>query len=130
MKFLCLVHFRPDAFAGVTPQEMTRIDDSTIEHDHKLRAAGHLLYASPLVDAAEERIIDRRPVRMDEVDGPYSEAKEVVGGFMLIEAKDMEEALALFDDDPIAKYSRIQIRALRDDDRHSQTGLLRSEALI
>lgn len=130
MKFLCLFYFASDAFAGVSAEEMVRIDDATIDHDRKLRAAGHLLYASPLVDAAEETIIDRRPVRMSQIDGPYSESKEVVGGFVLVEARDMEEARALFADDPIAAHARIQIRALRDGDEHSQTGGGRPEPLL
>lgn len=123
MKFLCLFHFAPDAFAGVTPDEMRRLDDATIEHDRKLRASGHLLLASPLVDVSTEEVIDRRrPVRIGKTDGPYAEAKEVVGGLVLVEAASMEEAKALFADDPIAPHCRIQIRALRDNDRHSETG--------
>jgi len=128
MKFLCLFHFAPDAFAGVTPDEMRRLDDATIEHDHKLRRSGHLLLASPLADVSTEENIDRRrPVRLAETDGPYAEAKEVVGGVVLLEARDMAEAKALFADDPIAAYCRIQIRPLRDDDRHSKTGEGRPE---
>ena len=128
MKFLCLFHFAPDAFAGVSPQEMQRIDNATIEHDQKLRAGGHLLLASPLADVSTEIIIDRRrPVRLAETDGPFAEAKEVVGGVVLIEAMDMDEAQSLFADDPIAAYCRIQIRPLRDNDRHSETGEGRPE---
>lgn len=109
MKFLCLFNFAPNAFDGVTPQEMRRLDDATIEHDHKLRRSGHLLLASPLEDVATERVIDRRRhLKVAQTDGPFAEAKEVIGGVVLIEAKDMDEALALFADDPIAAYCRIR----------------------
>lgn len=128
MKFLCLFHFAPDAFAGVSPQEMKRMGNATIEHDQKLRASGHLLLASPLADVSTEAIIDRRrPVKLSETDGPFAEAKEVVGGVVLIEARDMDEAKSLFADDPIAAHCRIQIRPLRDNDRHSETGEGRPE---
>src|SRR5690606_2514012 len=124
-------HFAPDAFAGVTPDEMRQIDDATIEHDQKLRRGGHLLLASPLQDASTEESIDRRkPVRMGEIDGPYAEAKEVVGGVVIVEARDMAEALSLFDDDPIAAHCRIQIRPLRDTDKHSETGEGRPEVKL
>ncbi|HWU19146.1 MAG TPA: YciI family protein [Devosia sp.] len=128
MKFLCLVYFEPDAFAGLSPEEMKRIDDATIEHDHKLRDAGHLLIASPL-DTAEEAVnIDRRQrMKMSVVDGPYAEAKEVIGGFLLLEARDMTEAVTLFDDDPIAAYSRLVIRPLMEAHRHSETGQARPD---
>ncbi len=128
MKFLCLFHFAPDAFAGVSPQEMKRMGNATIEHDQKLRASGHLLLASPLADVSTEAIIDRRrAVKLSETDGPFAEAKEVVGGVVLIEARDMDEAKSLFADDPIAAHCRIQIRPLRDNDRHSETGEGRPE---
>jgi hypothetical protein len=127
MKFLCLVYFGPDAFAGVTPEEMRRIDDATIEQDNKLRQSGHLLFASPLADAATGVSIDRRRLKMAVVDGPYAEAKEVVGGFLLLEARDMEEAVSLFDDDAIGAYSRVEIRPVIEDHRHSETGEARPD---
>ena len=81
MKFLCLFYFRPDAFEGTTPEDMRRLDDATIEHDHKLRQAGHLLIASPLTGPEEAVNIDRRRrLGVEVTDGPYSEAKEVIGG--------------------------------------------------
>ncbi|UYN99996.1 MAG: YciI family protein [Devosia sp.] len=125
MKFLCLFHFRDDAFAGVTPREMRRIDDATIEHDQRMRQSGHLIFGSPLTGPEEGAAIDRRR-RLDAavIDGPFPEAKEVVGGFVLLEARDMDDALAVFADDPIARYARLEIRPLRnsDSDRHSKTG--------
>ncbi|MDV3250846.1 YciI family protein [Devosia sp. BK] len=128
MKFLCLFNFAPNAFDGVTPEEMRRLDDATIEHDQKLRRSGHLLLASPLEDVATERVIDRRRhLKVAQTDGPFAETKEVIGGVVLIEAKDMDEALALFADDPIAAYCRIQIRPLKEDHRHSETGESRPE---
>lgn len=128
MKFLCLVYFEPDAFAGLSPEEMKRIDDATIEHDHKLRDGGHLLIASPLETAEEAVNIDRRQrMKMSVVDGPFAEAKEVIGGFLLLEARDMAEAVALFDDDPIAAYSRLVIRPLMEAHRHSETGKARPD---
>ena len=127
MKFLCLVYFTPDAFAGLTPEEMQRVDNATIEHDHKLRRGGHLLIASPLAGPETSVSIDRRRVTMEVVDGPFAEAKEMVGGVLLLEARDMAEAVALFDDDPIAAYSRLQITPLVEDHRHSETGVARPE---
>lgn len=124
MKFLCLVHFAPDAFDGITPEERRRLDDATIEHDHRLRAGGHLLIASPLAAAETAVSIGRqRLAKLSATDGPYTEAKEVIGGFLLIEAEDMAAVLALLEDDPIKEYGRVEIRPLMEDHRHSQTGV-------
>jgi len=128
MKFLCLVYFRPDAFAGLSAEEMTRVDDATIEHDHKLRAGGNLLIASPLQGLETQVVIDRRVrLKKDVIDGPFAESKEVLGGFQLVEASDMASVVALFDDDPISDYARLEIRPLMEDHRHSQTGQARPE---
>nr|WP_314259813.1 YciI family protein [uncultured Devosia sp.] len=123
MKFLVLVDFLPDAFADATPDDQRRLDDATIAHDRKLRDGGHLLIASPLQDPSTTVTIDRRlGLSLDRIDGPYAEAKEVIGGFLLIEAADMASAKALFDDDPITRYGRLQIRPLMEEHRHSETG--------
>jgi hypothetical protein len=128
MKFLCLVYFAPDAFAGITPEEQRRLDDRTIEDDQRLRASGHLLIASPLADADTAVSIDRRHrVSLSATDGPFAETKEVVGGFLLLEARNMAEALSLFEDDPIAAYGRLDIRPLLETHRHSETGQGRPE---
>jgi hypothetical protein len=128
MKFLCLVHFAPNAFAGLSAEDMRRTNDATIEHDRKLRAGGHLLIASPLQGPETAEIIDRRVrMRMDAIDGPFAEGKEVIGGFLLIEARHMAEAKALFDDDPISAHGRLEIRPLMQDHRHSETGEARPD---
>jgi hypothetical protein len=128
MKFLCLVHFAPDAFDGMTPQEQRQLDDRTIEDDQRLRASGHLLIASPLTDPADGATIDRRQrMTLSTLDGPFAEAKEVVGGFLLLEAKDMTEVLSLMENDPIAAYGRLEIRPLLETHRHSETGQGRPE---
>jgi hypothetical protein len=128
MKFLCLVYFAPDAFDGMTPQEQRDLDDRTIEDDQRLRASGNLLIASPLADASSGVTIDRRQrVSLSTLDGPFAETKEVVGGFLLLEARDMDEVLSLMKDDPIAAYGRLEIRPLLETHRHSETGQGRPE---
>ena len=128
MKFLCLVYFAPGAFDGMTPQEQQQLDDATIQDDQRLRASGHLLIASPLADASTGVTIDRRQrMTLSTLDGPFAESKEVVGGFLLLEARDMAEALALFESDPIAAYGRLEIRPLLESHRHSETGRGRPE---
>ena len=128
MKFLCLVSFTPDAFDTASPEDLRQLDDNTIEHDNWLRASGHLLIASPLAPVETGVTLgERRAVRMAEVDGPFAETKEVVGGFLLIEAASMDAAVALFENDPILKYGRMEIRPLLTDHVHSETGQRRPD---
>lgn len=129
MRFMALVYFEPSAFDGMNADELRQLDDATIEHDIKMREHGHLLFASPLAGPETARSLRCRDGRLITTDGPFAETKEVVGGFMLIEAKSVEELLPLFEDDPILKYGRLEFRSLVDH-RHSETGELRPEPVF
>ena len=93
---------------------------------HKIPHTGTVIIEDD-VEIGAGTTIDRRRLKMSLVDGPYAETKEVVGGFILVEARDMEEAVSLFDDDPIAAHCRLEIRPLVEDHRHSETGEGRPE---
>ncbi|MNY74947.1 YCII-related domain protein [compost metagenome] len=58
-------------------------------------------------------------------DGPYAETKEWIAGFMVIEAKDIEEAVAIASEGPLEGMADLEIRPLLDE-RHSRTGMDRS----
>jgi hypothetical protein len=62
-----------------------------------------------------------RKRRQKLMDGPFAEAKEVLGGFLLIEATDRDAAIALIAESPIAEYAVIEVRPLIEQ-THSETG--------
>lgn len=121
MRFVALVYFEPGSMDHLTAKDFRALDDATIEHDHKLRKSGHLLFASPLAELETAKTLRFRDGRLIETDGPYAETKEVVGGFLLLEADSVEALVPLFEDDPILKYGRMEIRPLVEH-QHSQTG--------
>jgi len=120
MKYLCIV------YAGTGPDTLTQaehiaISDATIEEDHALFAAGKLIAASPL-QGPETAVVLRPSGRTD---GPYAETKEVVAGFMLIDAPNMEEAVAIAAPGPLEGLVTLEIRPLSEV-KHSKTGQDRS----
>jgi hypothetical protein len=121
MRFMALVYFEPGAMDGVSPEELRQLDDATIRHDRKLRDSGHLIFASPLADIATARSLRSEDGELVLTDGPFGESKEVVGGFLLLEAESLEALTPLFADDPILRYGRMEIRPLVVHE-HSQTG--------
>ncbi len=127
MKFMCLVYFEPGAFDGATQEELTKLTDDTIVEDNAQRASGHLLLGQPV--RGPETAVTLRGGRRGVVrtDGPFLETKEWLGGFTLIEARDMEEAIALNRDSAIMKYGSVEIRPFSEDDVHSETGQRRPE---
>ena len=129
MKFMCLVYFEPGAFDGVSEAELTKLTDDTIIEDNELREKGHLLIGQPLLGPATAGTIRGGRRGTGRTDGPFLETKEWLGGFTLIEAKDMEEAIALNQASPIMKYASVEIRPTLEQ-THSETGQARPEVKV
>jgi hypothetical protein len=126
MKFMCLIYFDETSFAGFTEEDGRRLTDATIEEDNDLRRRGKLILGQPLAEpdtAVNVRVRDGKVLRTD---GPFTETKEWLGGFVLINAKDMEEAVAIAADSEIAKHCRTEIRPFLEQ-THSVTGEKRPE---
>lgn len=124
MKYLCIVYAGsaddvPDA------QEETAIKDGCIEQDHALFQAGKLVLASPLQGPETAVSLRYRNGVASRTDGPYAETKEWIAGFMVIEAADMAEAIAIASQGPLEGLADFEIRPLLDE-RHSRTGMDRS----
>ena len=126
MKFMCLIYFEPGAFDGVSEAELQQLTDDTIVEDNDQRRSGHLLIGQPL-QGPETAVTIRGGRRgTGRTDGPFLETKEWLGGFTLIEAKDMEEAIALNQGSAIMKYASVEIRPTLEQ-THSETGEGRPE---
>jgi hypothetical protein len=124
MKYVCLVWFEPGAFDGLTEAEGTQLTDDTIEHDHRLRAGGNLIISQPLGDRKDAVTVKVRHGKVSTHDGPFIETKEWLGGFYVIEARDLDEALAIVREDPIARVGSVEIRPALEQ-THSRTGQAR-----
>ena len=81
-----------------------------------LREQGHLLDSQQLEAPASARTVRVRDGRASVVDGPFAETKEYLGGFNLIEAADMDEAVRIAQSFPWSQTGAIEIRPVRDMD--------------
>ena len=114
MKFIALI-YTDAALLDALPEG--RADDMMREclaHADQLRVDGRLIESQMLEDAADARTLRFRSGRMTTTDGPYAETKEVLGGFNLIEAADMDEALRIASEFPWARTGCIEVRPVRD----------------
>jgi hypothetical protein len=95
MKYLCLAYYDPAKFAAMPPAEVTALVSQCPPRDAALKASGHLLVSASL--GGPEQAISLRPRggKARATDGPFAEAKEMVGGFFIIEAADRDEALRI-----------------------------------
>lgn len=126
-KFMCLVFFDDTSFAGMTEDEGRALTDATIEEDRQLREEGRLLIGQPLQGPETSVSISTRGGKMQRTDGPFIESKEWLGGFTLILAEDMDDAIRIASMGEIPKRARIEIRPTLEQ-THSVTGEARPEA--
>ncbi len=95
MKYLCLAFYDPARLAALPGDDVQALVRQCPPKDAQLRATGKLVASGSL--GGPEAAIALRPRRGKTLvtDGPYAEAKEMVGGFFIIEADDREEAIRL-----------------------------------
>jgi hypothetical protein len=90
MRFLTTLKMREDI--GDPPQALV---DAVGKHIEDGFREGYLVGAGGLASPSDSRAVRARDGRLQVVDGPFSEAKEVVGGYAFIEARSLDEAVAL-----------------------------------
>lgn len=114
MQFLALI-YNDDALLEALPQgEADTMMRNCFAHADELRANGRLLESQQLEAAAAAKTVRIRNGRTTIVDGPFAETKEILGGFNLIEAANMEEAVEIAARFPWANTGSVEIRAVRD----------------
>ncbi len=114
MQFLALI-YNDDSLLEALPQgEADSMMRNCFAHADQLRDSGRLLDSQQLDAASAAKTVRIRNGRTTIVDGPFAETKEILGGFNLIEADSMEEAVELASKFPWANTGCVEIRAVKD----------------
>jgi hypothetical protein len=119
MKYLVLIYDEASANPSPEPPDMAAIGPILDEYNaytQMLRDRGAYLGGEALQPVTSATTIRNRDGETLTTDGPFAETKEALGGFYLIEAKDLDEALALGGACPGAKYGSIEVRPIVDFD--------------
>lgn len=112
MRYLCLVHFEPSIMTNASPAQQQDLDRRSLAYDEELKRTGHYV-ASEAIQGPESAVLIRvRNGKMSTTDGPYMETKEAMAGFVLIEARDMNEAVRLAGGIPIGEIGTIEVRPI------------------
>jgi hypothetical protein len=114
MRFLCAVYVEPKTMEKLTPAEGATLDRDSIAYDEALRRSGHYIASDALQLATTARTLRVRNGKLSIMDGPFAETKEQLGGFILVEARDMEEAVELASKIPMAKHGTIEVRPIME----------------
>ena len=106
-QFALMLYDDPSQWARMSPEEMQK----AIERYREWTSRPYTKASQRLGEDAG-RIVRTQNGKPRATDGPYSETKEVLGGFYLIEARDYDEAVARALDHPHAQYGTIEVRRL------------------
>lgn len=112
MKFILLIYNDGEMVDALPDGEYDTMMRNCFVHADELRGQGHLLESQQL--EAETKTVRIRRGRTSVVDGPFAETKEILGGFNLIEAADMDEAVRIAAEFPWAKTGCVEVRPVRD----------------
>ena len=112
MKFLCLAYEEQSVLDALTQQEWHSLRLETLEYVDGLRSRGHLIDTRPLQSATTASTVRVRSGRPSITDGPFAETKEQLGGYFLIEAADVDEALRIAAAWPSARFGTIEVRPI------------------
>jgi hypothetical protein len=110
MKFLCLVYFEQRTLAALSPNEKASLDHDSLAYDDELRRNDHYLVSNALDPVSTARTVRVRHGKATAIDGPFAETKEHLGGFILIDAADINEAVDIAAKIPLAKLGSIEVR--------------------
>jgi hypothetical protein len=116
MQYLLLVNIDQSLLDTLPEGEYDRLMHGCIAKADALREAGTLLESQQLEAPATARTVRQRGGITQITDGPFSETKEVLAGFNLIEAESEAEALRIAQDFPWVRFGSIEVRPVRDFD--------------
>jgi hypothetical protein len=114
MKFMLLIYNDNTILDALPAGQADTMMRECLGHADELRQGGHLIDSQMLEDTGTAKSVRIRQGRPSVTDGPFSEAKEVLGGFNLIEAGNMEEAVRIAAQFPWARTGCVEIRPVRD----------------
>ena len=110
MKYLCLVYIEEKKLNALSDSEMKALIAEALAYDEELRKSGHYIVSNALQRVEAATTLRTRNGKLSITDGPFAETKEQLGGFILIEARDLNEALHVASKIPPGRLGSIEVR--------------------
>ena len=114
MKYLCLIYEDETFWAKMPKPELDAIMAEYRAFGTTYKKSGHFLGGNALQPTATATTVRVRNGKMSTTDGPFAETKEQLGGYYLIEAKDLNEAIQIAAKIPGAKTGSVEVRPIME----------------
>jgi hypothetical protein len=112
MKYLCLIYENEGNWATMTKEEGDTVMKEYFTFTGDAKKSGHYIAGEALQPVASASTVRVRKGKLATTDGPFAETKEQLGGFYLIEAKDLNDAIQVASRIPAAKTGSIEVRPI------------------
>lgn len=112
MKYVLLIYEDQTTWSSLGDTEKKQLLSGYRAFTEEVRASGHMTGGAQLVGPSSATSIQVRDGKRLVHDGPFAETREFLGGFYIVEAKDLDEAMAIAERIPSAKIGTIEIRPM------------------
>ena len=112
MKYLLLIYENEGAWASMPEAEQGKVYQEYMSYSQSIRGSGHYLAGQALQPVSTATTVRVKNGKTVTTDGPFAETREQLGGYYLVEAKDLDEAISLGARIPGAKYGSIEVRPI------------------
>jgi hypothetical protein len=125
MKYMCIAYEEQRKLDELSKSEWQALRQETLDYVESMRKRGRLIITHALQSATAASTVRVRSGKVSVTDGPFAETKEQIGGFFLIEANNLDEAIEVAANWPSARIGSIEVRPieeeLRMDRRYGQS---------
>ena len=110
MQYMLLIYSQEGAWSRMTEAQQRDGMAAFMAYTEALRKAGAMVNSNRLRDSSDATTVTVANGKTQVADGPFAETKEQLGGYYLIEAKDLDEAIAWAAKCPGATYGKVEVR--------------------
>ena len=115
MKFVCLGYYDERQFETMSEAEQQAMIEKCIAYDRELNDKGHFVSGMALQGANTATTVRLKDGKASLTDGPFTETKEILGGVLILEARDKEEALSIMSRHPGIRVGPFEVRPMDED---------------
>jgi hypothetical protein len=112
MKYLCLIYENEGEWANYSKEQTDAIMGEYFTFTDDIKKSGHLLGGEALQPTQTATTVRVRNGKVSTTDGPFAETKEQLGGYYLVEAKDLNDAIQVAARIPGARHGAVEVRPI------------------
>ncbi|MEW9806350.1 YciI family protein [Mesorhizobium marinum] len=112
MQYMLLLHHDDTPFTSASPEEQEKMSAPYMAYNEALIKAGAMVSGERLRPASAATVVRVRNDKTEVLDGPFSATKEQLGGFYIIEAPDLDAAIAWAARCPSAGFGTVEVRPI------------------